>query len=112
MHLTVLLADECKDIPVNKIFGLMKCSMLPPPDLLFPVLPTHVNGKPVFALCEKCAKLKQDYCDHADDERVIKGTWTSVEIQKAIELGYRIVDIHEMYHYESKGENFGKFVDT
>ena len=35
--------------------GFLKCKVLPPQNLIFPVLPTRVNKKLLFVLCNKCA---------------------------------------------------------
>jgi len=55
---------------LNNYFGLIKCLILPPRKLLYPVLPLKINNKLIFSLCYLCAKLKCEKCNHSDDERV------------------------------------------
>ena len=38
-------------------------------------------------------------CAHTDNERMLRGTWATIEIQKAVELGYRVLKIHEVWHF-------------
>lgn len=85
--------------------------VLPPKHLLHPVLPTRVNGKLLFHLCRTCAFEKRENCTHADSERQFCGAWASCELYKAMDMGYRVVNIAEVYHYTqwSEGKN-GVFV--
>ena len=64
-----------------------------PRNLLFPVLPVRIDGKLIFPLCFACAKEKQEACNHVETECYLCGTWTSVEINKAVEKKYQIVEI-------------------
>ena len=74
--------------------------MLPPPDLYLPLLPLKINGKLVFSLCRTCAELQQTAkCRHSPNKRALSETWTSVEVQKAVSLGYEVLQIHEVWHY-------------
>ena len=55
----------------------------------------------MFPLCKTCADtLNQNPCTHADQERAILGTWCHVELMKAIEKGYEVLKIHEVWHWE------------
>jgi len=99
-------------------FGLMHCKMLPPRGLYIPVLPykqkTAEAHKLMFGLCRKCMAKCEEKCDHhkqsetsskchhSDDERAITGFWTTVEIKKALEKDYKIMDIYEVQHFEKK----------
>ena len=105
-HPTILRGDACKDVDLNFVFGLIKCKILPPTNLLFPVLPFR-SEKLTFPLCRTCVlKQQQQTCNHNDEERVLYGTWTSVEVQKALELGYRILALYEIYHFEKREKIF------
>ncbi len=42
------------------------------------------------------------YCAHSVEERSLTGTWTTMELQLALENGYEILDIHEIWNW---GEN-------
>jgi len=56
-----------------------------------------------FCLCRKCV-IEQNMrgeCHHLSDaERAISGTWVIPEIKLAIEKGYEILEIHEVYEYQ------------
>ena len=68
----------------------------------------------MFPLCKTCADtLNQNPCTHTDEERAILGTWCHVELMKAIEKGYEVLEIHEMWHWEeTTDELFKDYVDT
>ena len=88
-----------EDIPDN-VQGLMKCKILPPAQLFHPVLPARVNGKLVFALCRTCAEEGcQENCTHTDEERAMTGTWVTLEIDKAVSLGYKILHKYSAWHF-------------
>ena len=85
---------------VKNYFGLIKCDILPPRDLYHPVLPFKCNKKLMFALCHACAStMQQTPCHHTEDERTLHGVWVSLELNKAIKKGYRIVKIYEVWHF-------------
>ena len=55
----------------------------------------------MFPLCKTCTDtLNQNPCTHTDEERAILGTWCHVELMKAIEKGYEVLEIHEVWHWE------------
>lgn len=77
--------------------GLIKCRVLPPTNLLHPVLPYRCNKKLTFPLCATCCMNRQQAeCGHSEDERALSGTWVTLEMKKALELGYRIIEVHEV----------------
>jgi len=81
--------------------GLIKCRILPPRDLHIPVLPAKVNGKLMFGLCRTCMVEKQNEpFQHSDRERLLTGTWVTDEVKKAIEKGYIMDRIHEIWHFD------------
>ncbi|MDI9312736.1 MAG: DNA polymerase [Limnohabitans sp.] len=97
------------DETLKTYFGFIKCIICPPKKLFLPVLPLRVCGKLLFPLCKICAvEKKQESCNHSEEERALIGTWTSVELQKAISLGYYILTIIEVLHYENKSDNMFK----
>ncbi len=99
---------------VSEHFGLVKCTVLPPRGLFHPVLPCHASGKLMFPLCRTCADTtNQAVCTHTDVERAITGTWCHVELLKALEKGYEIKRMHEVWHFpEQSDELFKDYVDT
>ncbi|CAC5371825.1 unnamed protein product [Mytilus coruscus] len=40
--------------------------------------------------CKECKNIKNEKCIHSNEERVIVGTWSTIEIDKAIEKGYKL----------------------
>ena len=78
---------------------------MPPSDLLHPVLPAHfkIGGatKLLFALCNTCAQKqqRQEVCQCTDEERAITGVWVTPELQKAVDMGYVILEWFEVWHY-------------
>ena len=68
----------------------------------------------MFPLCKTCADtLNQNPCTHTDAERAILGTWCHVELMKAIEKGYQVLEIHEVWHWEETSKDlFSPYVNT
>ena len=89
-------------------FGFVKCKVLPPRKLYHPVLPIKTTGKLLFPLCRSCSELKQQVCDHDDGERSFIGTWCTNEIQVALDKGYRIEKIYEVWHFKETTDNLFK----
>ena len=108
------IITENFDEDVSNYFGLIKCTVLPPRGLFHPVLPYRTQGKLMFALCKMCADSRnQTPCTHSDTERAICGTWCSVEVMKALEKGYRILQMHEVWHFSKKTDIlFKEYIDT
>ena len=81
--------------------GLIKCKVVAPRKLLLPVLPAKINNKLMFSLCNTCTTLQQKTpCTHSKDERAFTGTWVTDELKKAIEKGYEIVVVYEVWHFD------------
>jgi len=55
----------------------------------------------LFPLCRTCSKeLNQTTdCTHNDEERAWIGTYVTEEVKVALEMGYKIVDVYEIWHY-------------
>ena len=68
----------------------------------------------MFPLCKTCADTKNpNPCTHTDQERAIHGTWCHIEVMKAIEKGYVVLNLHEVWHWEeTTDELFKEYVDT
>ena len=108
------IITENFDENISNYFGLIKCTVLPSRCLFHPVLPHHSQNKLMFALCKTCADTgNQTPCTHSDAERAIQGTWCSVEVMKAMEKGYRIIQVHEVWHFPQKTDTlFKEYIDT
>jgi DNA polymerase type B, organellar and viral len=107
-HPVIYDEDRCKklvglppNVNINCFEGIIKCSVAPPTNLWLPVLPQKVNGKLVFSLCRTCAQdMIQTDCPHNESERQLTGVWVVDEVRKAVELGYKITRVFEIYKYE------------
>lgn len=100
-HPRVYVGEECAEITLEKTDGTIKCKVLPPQDLYHPVLPMKMNDKLMFVLCGACGRqMNQDKCIHNDEERSLTGTWIIDEVVKAVEKGYEIKEIYEVWNYQ------------
>ena len=106
---------------IHIYFGVVQCRFLPPRELYHPVLPYRHAGKLTFPLCATCVKeemakppLERSYrCAHSDEQRALTGTWCIPELQKAVELGYEIQYIYEVWHFDQTCEGlFQDYVNT
>ena len=70
------------------------------------------TNKLLFPLCRSCGQTKQtSTCRHTPEERVLTGTWVSVELEKALELGYEIQELYQVWHFsESEVGLFKEYV--
>ncbi|XP_028405262.1 uncharacterized protein LOC114527769 [Dendronephthya gigantea] len=108
------IITENFDEDISNYFGLIKCKVLPPRGLFHPVLPYRTQGKLMFPLCKSCADTcNQTPCTHSDSERAIQGTWCSVELEKALQKGYVIQKVHEVWHFpQQSDELFKDYINT
>ena len=96
----------------EKKCGFVKCKILPPNDIFFPVLPTRLDDKLMFLLCQECGKLKNHNkeCNHLEEKRMLFGMWCLHEIYEALKQGYEIKKSHELIYYEKKTKIFQEFI--
>ena len=107
------------DQRIYSYFGLALVDILPPTGLYHPVLPVRCNQKLTFPLCRSCVEEEQEkallqrthYCTHTDAERMLRGTWCTPEIEKAIEKGYTLIKIHEVWNFPPLQRKTGLFAD-
>ena len=93
-----------------RIYGAAQVDILAPDSIFIPVLPLVSNGKLKFPLCAKCVdSLNPEFCTHKTEERMLRSVWTTVELEFAIECGYRILKIHEMFGYRKCEPIFQSF---
>ncbi|XP_039311046.1 uncharacterized protein LOC105202996 isoform X3 [Solenopsis invicta] len=104
-HPKIYVGEECHEltgptgVEIDKIEGLVYCSILPPRTLYHPVLPVRMHGKLMFALCRTCCEnMCQTACTHENvADREFTGTWVVQEIHKAVSVGYKLVNIYEIW---------------
>ncbi|CAC5403265.1 unnamed protein product [Mytilus coruscus] len=46
--------------------------------------------------CKECKNIKNEKCIHSNEERVIVGTWSTIEIDKAIEKAHARLKLYEL----------------
>ena len=102
--------DKITDPNLLKIFnkewfGLIKCKVEPPRGLYHPVLPVRTkcedSTKLLFPLCRTCSETnQQERCMHTSEERSIIGTWCTIEVLKAIEMGYLVHKTYEVCNFD------------
>ena len=74
-------------------------------------------NKQIFHLCHRCAveitpgvairansrynkEIGHKWCPHTDEQRGFVSTTCSVELELALEQGYRVTKIYSIYHWE------------
>ncbi|CAC5368814.1 unnamed protein product [Mytilus coruscus] len=116
LHHPEIITNNFDDL--DKYFGLCHVKILPPTNLYHAVLPYRCHGKLIFPLCRTCVETtNQGKCTHNDQERCITGTYATPEIMLAQEKGYRVLKVHEVWHfpdstqYDKKTNSGGLFTD-
>ena len=116
-HPVVIVNPDDPDI--HHYFGMAKVDILPPHNLYHPVLPHRHKGKLTFPLCQTCMEeemtkplLEKSWvCRHTPEQRTLRGEWCTPEIQKAVELGYTLIKIHEVHHFPPEQRQDGLFAE-
>ncbi|XP_067296541.1 uncharacterized protein [Pseudorasbora parva] len=101
--------------PIENYYGLIKATVYPPRKLLHPVLPYRCQGKLMFPLCRTCAhdQNQTTSCTHTNEERALSGCWVSIELLKAVEKGYVVAKIDEVWHFPQRSDTlFDGYVKT
>ena len=107
------------DQSLDSYFGIATVDILPPAGLLHPVLPVRAGGKLTFPLCRTCVQEEQEkpmlershYCHHSNADRMLRGTWCTPELVKAVQKGYTLVKIHEVWNFPPQQRQTGLFRD-
>ena len=116
VHLQII--TQPVDQSLGSYFGIPTVDILPPAGLFHPVLPVRSGQKLTFPLycCvqEEQAKpmlTRTHYCPHSDADRTLRGTWCTPELVKAVEKGYTLAKIHEVWHFPPEQRRTGLFKD-
>jgi hypothetical protein len=86
----------------NPFRGLMLCKVMAPramqPPQLPPLLPYISQGKLFFPLCARCAddRRVQQGCPHTVEQRSWVSGFTHLEVNRALQLGYQLLDVYEV----------------
>lgn len=100
-HPEIYLENDPKMPDIAQMNGVVKAKVLAPRDLFLPILPYRCCCKLMFPLCRTCAESQnQGSCTHDDpEERALTGVWCAPEFQLAVEKGYKVMNIYEVYQY-------------
>ena len=95
--------DQDLGTTLEPYYGFVHLDILPPTNLYVAPLPYRTkNGKRLlFPLCRTCAEDGlQEYCPHErEEERFLRGTWVTEEVRMSLAYGYKILQIHEVWHF-------------
>jgi hypothetical protein len=78
---------------LNSHFGYIECDVECPKDLIIPVLPEKKDAKLMFDLCNKT-----------------NAVYTSIELIKALEVGYKIKKIYKSLYFEKSADLFKDYI--
>ena len=98
-----IINDDFQNI--DQYFGLIKCRVIPPKDMIHPILPYRAHGKLFFGLCRGCIdEQNTGSCIHTDFERSFSGTYVSEELKLAESNGYVVDKVFQVWHYPESAE--------
>ena len=77
----------------------------------------------MFPLCARCAEKQNTTtpCHCTPEQRCLTGTWATPELHKAVQLGYKVMEMYEVYHFDEttqfnpqtrEGGLFAEYVNT
>jgi hypothetical protein len=100
------------DLQRTKMYGTMLLTILPPRDLFIPFLQIRLeDGTCVNTLCYSCAKtVNKKPCFHSEKERALTAVYFISEINFAIELGYKVIEIYECHFFRTADFVLKEFV--
>ena len=56
-----------------------------------------------FPLCRTCVETQQQTLrSHSDEDRTLSGTWVPLSWKKAIALGYEVVRMEAIWHFDHR----------
>ena len=102
-HPRIHVGDACKDVETFlRMEGVIKCTIVQPQKLYHLLHPYRCSKKRLFSLCRTCVDTcSTGECTRTEDaERALTGTWVMDEVRLALEKGYRILEIDEVYEYQ------------
>ena len=101
-HPAIYSQENIDKYNIRQYCGLVKCKVLPPTNLCHPVLPQSCGQKLVYPLCRSCAKKTDPHmrCTHLrEEDRSFTGTWVTFKLFAALDRGYKILDVYEVWHF-------------
>ena len=85
--------------------------VLAPKDFMVPYIPHKMDGKLMGFLCRSCSlqgAVQRMPCVHSSLERSWVDTYTSIDMDGAINVGYHVLEYYELWHYPKGGDKFFK----
>ena len=113
-HPDLIQLNPDRFLNLKETFGLVKAKVLPPNNIPIAVLPfrNDKEKKVLYTLCRSCALDLNPYpCFHTEKERCWVGTYTNFELAMAVEHGYSILSIYEIWVWDKKSQSKNIFVD-
>lgn len=100
-------------------FGIVRCKVVPPPNLVVPVLPSKRVAYPDGVLVDPYELAAEEAAAEeaaaADGTRLVLdlnvriGSWTTAELHQALERGYTIEKVYEVHHFPASQRRVGLF---
>ena len=90
----------------KKFIGICQARVLPLSNLFIPCLAHKMDGKLLFCFCRTCASngsIQRSSCTHNELERSWIDVYTSIDTERALSLGYMILEYKEIWHYNEGG---------
>ncbi|KAL3099811.1 hypothetical protein niasHT_028589 [Heterodera trifolii] len=95
--------------------GLYRVRVIPPRGLSIPILPVKLDERLLFSCCHRCAgkfralgTRRHHKCTHSDEQRAYTGTYTHIELGRALDSGYRVDRFWRAWHYEEWSDQIFK----
>lgn len=113
--------DHVTHKDISRYFGIAKVTVIPPRDLYLAVLPLRSSNKLIFQLCKTCMETEMPksmhertyICPHTDQNDSLLELSALQKLKRLWKKGYRIVKIHEVWHFKEKSDQlFRGYFDT
>ena len=87
----------------DSVMGAMLVKILPPKKLFAPyLLYRKKDGSVVNTLCRLCSETNSISCNHGDEDKSFIASYMISEIEFALSLNYRVLQIYEAHVYTQK----------
>lgn len=98
-YVASLKGDIENDLLKGKYYGFWKGKIIAPKKLFQPLLLKGAFHKRYRASCYSCIKSQDKECQHTDEEKCFIATYTTIEVQKALQLGYKIIETYAILNF-------------
>ncbi|CAF2260232.1 unnamed protein product [Rotaria magnacalcarata] len=104
------IKDFEDELKLNPNVGLVNVQILPPQDILIPVLGVTIDKKYLFPVCYRCAKNQSSNCTCPENFRALRGVFTTAEVAYALEKNYKILNLYEFMKFHKTQKIFEGFI--